>query len=177
MKIKALLIIYLTLLLSAFAVASSIENIDKDQQKVEVRSAVIFNKNGEPVCRVDLLNYPDLIPNFAQFSADKTTYQARNFQKELDFELQEGIDLPACADKYLVRLKEIATSNIVVNSEASHIHKTGWGRAAGVAAACATGIGVSMKADIDSKIQESLEQAIVGSIFCIVLALSAKYQK
>ncbi len=170
MKIKALLIIYLTLLLSAFEAASSIENIDKYLQKVEVRSAVIFNKNGEPVCRVDLLNYPDLIPNFAKLSTDKTAYQARSFQKELDSGLQQGIDLQPCADKYLVRLKEVATSNVVVNSETSHIHKTGWGRAAGVAAACATGIGVSMKTDIDSK--KKITGASIIEIFSIVAALS-----
>ena len=96
---------------------------------IPVRSAVVFNKDGKPVCRVDLLNHPDLVPNFAK-PAEQMVHQTNKSKRKLASTKSEETDLPPCSDKHLSLLKKVATNNIVVNSDKSHIHKTGWGKIA-----------------------------------------------
>ena len=108
---------------------------------VPVRFATVFNKDGKPVCRVDLLNYPELMPNFAKPSVDKTTYQASKSKRGLA-SVEEDSELPPCTDKYLNQLKQIAKNNVVINSDKSPIHKTSWKRDLSIGGvACVLGIG------------------------------------
>ena len=105
---------------------------------IEVRSVVVFDKNGDPVCHVDLLKHPDLIPDFAQPISDKTVYQTNKSQRNL---ASVESDLPPCTDKYLRSLKKIATNNVIVNGAKPYKHKTSFGKY--IIAPCALGIATS----------------------------------
>ncbi len=105
---------------------------------IEVRSVIVFDKNGEPVCHVDLLKHPDLIPDFAQPSSDKTVYQTNKSQRNL---ASVESDLPPCTEKYLKSIKKVATNNVVVNGAKPYKHKTSFGKY--IIAPCALGIATS----------------------------------
>ena len=91
---------------------------------VPVRSAVVFNKEGNPVCRVDFSEYPDLVPSALQKPvSDNLVHYTKKHKRGL---ASVENDLPECSGKYLSMLKKIAIDNVVVNSDdKSHIHKTG----------------------------------------------------
>ncbi len=112
-------------------------------QKPRVRFAITLDKNGDPICQVDLAEYPELVPNFAQLNTTNTAEQAHQLQQE-PASIIEGIDLPPCAGEYLNRLKHIAENNIVLNSDKPPIHKAGWKKnvVAGVAG-CILGTGAT----------------------------------
>ncbi len=104
---------------------------------VPVRSAVVFNKEGKPVCRVDLLKHPNLIPNFAK-PAEQMVYQASKSKRGLA-SVEEDSELPPCTDKYFSLLKKVATNNVVLNSDKSHIRKTGLAKKAIITTVCILG--------------------------------------
>lgn len=91
---------------------------------VFVRSAVVVNKEGKPVCRVDLLKHPALMPSFAEPTSNNMVYQTSKSKRKLASAKSEESDLPPCPDKYLGLLKKTAKNNFVVNSNKSHIHKS-----------------------------------------------------
>ena len=148
MRIKALII---SLLLVFEASASDTdcptclsEDMDRNSQKIEVQSGVVFNQDGEPICQVSLTEHSELVPSFAKTSTDKITNPNGPFQTERNL-------LP-CTNEYLDHLKEVATNNIVINNDTSYIHKTSWAYMAGGAAACIVGLGLSIKDIYSAKI-------------------------
>ncbi len=90
---------------------------------IPVNSAIVLDEKGKHACRIDLAEYPDLVPNFAQLSTRKIDDQTNQLQRE-SIPITEELDLPSCTNKYLNQLKKIATDNIIVNDDLSHIYKT-----------------------------------------------------
>ncbi len=88
---------------------------------IPIRFATVFNKEGKPVCRVDLLKHPDLMPNFAK-PAEQMVYQASKSKRKLASVAEEDV-LPFCPDQHLSQLKKIAKNNIVINSDKPFVHK------------------------------------------------------
>ncbi len=118
---------------------------------VPVRFATVFNKDGKPICRVNLLKYPALMPNFAK-PVEQMVYQANESKRGLA-STEEGSELPPCTDKYLHLLTTVAKNNVVLNSDKPPIHKAGLKEnvVAGVAG-CILGSVTSLATDIDTKI-------------------------
>lgn len=87
---------------------------------VPVRSAVVFNKDGKPICRVDLIKHPSLVPSFAK-PAEQMVYQLNKSNRGLAATESEESDLPFCTDKHLKFLKHVAKNNVVINSDKPHV--------------------------------------------------------
>ena len=63
------------------------------------------------------------MPNFAQLSTRKIDDQTNQLQRK-SIPITEELGFPSCTNKYLNQLKKIATDNIIVNDDLSHIYKT-----------------------------------------------------
>ncbi len=148
MKIKKLsLIIYLLSLLLVlpgwrnYQANNEILQYSADKTRIPVRSAIVLDKKGTPVCHIDLINHPDLVPNFAKLSNTKTSHPTNEFDQEIS-SIARQLDLPSCPDQYLNQLRQVAKNNIVLNNnDKSHIHKSAWKYVAGGFAVCALGAG------------------------------------
>ncbi len=117
---------------------------------VPVRSAVMLDANGKVICHINLLKYPDLVPDFAKLDIKKTAYQVAKSQRKLA-SVAKGSNLPSCTGKYLRQLRRLAKKNIVLNSDQSPIHKSGWKTDSTVGvAACVLGIGIHRAFNEDS---------------------------
>lgn len=97
----------------------------------------MFNKDGKPVCRADLLKHPKLVPNFAKPSTDKMVHQTNQTKRKL---ASTKFNLPSCPNKYLTLLKKTATKNVLINGDKPPIHKTGFI----LPIACITGAATSL---------------------------------
>lgn len=111
---------------------------------VPLRSAVIMNKKGKPVCRVDLLKHPELMPSFAKPRPSQIVHQARKTQRGLASVAKKD-DLPPCPDKYFSQIRKIAKNNVVVNGDKSHIRKVTWPVAIAIC-----GLGISGYAGVNA---------------------------
>ena len=106
---------------------------------VEVRSVVVFDNDGKPVCSVDLSKHPELVPSFAKPSSDKMVHQASKSKRGLASVDDEFESLPPCTSKYLSELKKVAKNSVVINGDKSYMHKTSIRILGEVGAACAVG--------------------------------------
>ena len=147
MKIKKLsLIIYLLSLLLVlpgwrnYQANDGIHHYQSAETTIQVNSAIVLDEEGKPICYVDLIKHPDLVPDFATLSI-KNSIHPTNESEQAISSATETLNLPSCPNKYFNSLKEIATNNIVLNSDKSHIHKARLKYAAGIVAACALGAG------------------------------------
>ena len=137
---------------------------------VPVRFATIFNKDEKPVCRVDLLKHPNLMPNFAK-PTQQMVHQENQSKRELASTESEEPDLPPCSDKYLSILKKVAKNNVVLNSDKPFVHKVDLRtKLIALVAGCTVGLGTSLTTDVDPRIGAITSgSAAIGSS---VMALS-----
>lgn len=136
-----------------------------DEKQVEVRFATVLDATGNPICQLDLLEYPDLVPSFAVLSTEEVTNINSQSQQNMSTATQE-LQLPSCTDKYLNLLKEVAINNTVLNSDKPPIHKASW-KIPAVLAACLIGQVSSQVINIDQGIETGLSSlsGIVSSVF------------
>ena len=131
MKTKKLsLIIYLLLSLLVLPSWRNYQANDEihhyqSAETIQVNFAIVLGEEGTPVCYVDLMKHPHLVPNFATLSTKTTTDPVDESQQKTTAVTQKR-NFPPCTDRYLNHLKELATNNIVLNSDKSHIHKSAW---------------------------------------------------
>ena len=91
------------------------------KNKVLVRSVVVLDKDKKPLCRVDLLKHPDLVPDFATLHKKKFAYHTN---KPARHPASLKKDLPDCEAKYLKTIRRAKQSRVLGAS--SYKHKTGY---------------------------------------------------
>ncbi len=134
---------------------------------IEARSAVVLDKNGDVICRVDFMEHPDLVPNFAKPITQKMVYQKIIRSQRRPASVANESDLPPCTGKYLSQLKKVAKKNVVINGNESYIHKVKLKKnlAAG-AAACFIGASsaYAIRATENTTDDNIMDTAIIGGV-------------
>lgn len=107
-----------------------------DQPLIPVHSAIVFNQKGKAICYVNLLDHPDLAPDFIELNINETIDSTSQPQAEL---IKNKSTLSPCSDPYLIHLKE-AVQNNITNDATSYIHLSSWQNTPKMVGICALGI-------------------------------------
>ena len=118
---------------------AELNNLIKLPKSISMNQVIIFDKEGKPVCTVDLRKHPDLVPNFGKLNKKEIVQNKTNTNRQ-PASLEE-FKLPPCSKEYLAQLKKVTKSNATINGKKSHIHKTGGLKAATVGISCLVGVG------------------------------------
>ena len=124
---------------------------------VGVRSAIVLDENGSPVCHADLQEHPQLVPDFARLNLNSTVDPVNSLREKLASSRKES-NLPPCTGEYLNQLEEVAINGVVVSHDKSHIHKASLQKdgAIGIAACLLGGgagyyVGQNKNIDLETK--------------------------